>query len=38
MKIRSVRFNKKSKGFEASVSGKAYVFPYVKAKAQSNIG
>jgi hypothetical protein len=32
MKIRSVRFNNKRKGFEASAFGKTYVFPYVKAK------
>jgi hypothetical protein len=32
MKIRSVRFNNKRKSFDASVSGKTYVFPYVKAK------
>jgi hypothetical protein len=32
MKIRSVRFNNRRKGFDASVSGKTYVFPYVKAK------
>jgi hypothetical protein len=32
MKIRSLRFNNKGKGFDASVSGKAYVFPYVKAR------
>ena len=32
MKIRSVRFNNKRKGFDASVSGKTYVFPYVKAR------
>ena len=31
MKIRSVRFNNKRKGFDARVSGKTYVFPYVKA-------
>jgi hypothetical protein len=32
MKIRSVRFNNKRKGFDARVSGKTYVFPYVKAR------
>ena len=32
MKIRSVRFNNKRKGFEARASGKTYVFPYGKAK------
>ena len=32
MKIRSVRFNNKRKGFDARVSGKTYVFPYAKAK------
>ena len=32
MKIRSVRFNNKRKGFEARASGKTYVFPYVKAR------
>jgi hypothetical protein len=32
MKIRSVRHNNKRKGFEASASGKTYVFPYVKAR------
>ena len=32
MKIRSVRFNNKRKGFEASVSRKTYVFTYVKAR------
>jgi hypothetical protein len=31
MKIRSVRFNNKRKGFDARVSGKTYVFPYAKA-------
>ena len=31
MKIRSVRFNNKRKGFEVGASGKAYAFPYVKA-------
>ena len=32
MKLRSVKFNNKRKAFEASVSGKPYVFPYVKAR------
>ena len=32
MKIRSVRLNNKKKGFEVAVSGKKYVFPYVKAR------
>ena len=31
MKIRTVRFNNKRKGFDARVSGKTYVFPYAKA-------
>ena len=31
MKIRSVRFNNKRKGFDARVSSKTYVFPYAKA-------
>ena len=31
MKIRSVLFNNKRKGFDARVSGKTYVFPYAKA-------
>ena len=32
MKIRSVKFNNKKKDFEIKVSGKTYVFPYVKAR------
>ena len=32
MKIKSVKFNNKKKGFEASASGKTYVFPYVKVR------
>ena len=32
MKITSVRFNNKRKGFEARSSGMEYVFPYVKAR------
>lgn len=32
MKIKSVRFNNKRKSFEASASGKTYVFPYVKVR------
>ena len=32
MKIKSVKFNNKRKGFEASASGKTYVFPYVKVR------
>jgi hypothetical protein len=32
MKIKSIRLNNKRKGFEARISGKTYVFPYVKAR------
>jgi len=32
MKIRSVRYNNKKKGFDISVSGKTYVLPYAKAR------
>lgn len=32
MKIRSVRFNNKKRGFEVKASAKTYAFPYVKAR------
>jgi len=32
MKIRSVKFNNKRKGFEVRASGKTYAFPYAKAR------
>ena len=32
MKIKSVRFNNKKKGFEIRASNKTYAFPYIKAK------
>ena len=32
MKIRSVKFNNKKKGFEVKASGKSYFLPYVKAR------
>jgi hypothetical protein len=38
MKIRSVRFNNKRKDFQVALSGKKYVFPYVKARPSPDIG
>ena len=38
MKVRSVRFNNKRKDFQVALSGKKFVFPYVKARRSPTSG